>query len=967
MAKNKNMIISVVLILLVAVCCITFFTLGDNDPPDVTDAVAQHNETIDGIFSKKYSRGENLTKPDTATNGAWLEATDENADETLGSFCRSVFDTAYISNAFFEAQAKAETKNYGAKYTPDGTQLYRAQNVTEKLHKAGKKVVFEIRADYYDALINELCTLKPDGFTVTGFDILAGEEAAQRMNEIYALIKANNKNCTVIAHVSVTGDSHNFISTENADALFVDIPFDVERIQAALGDYSAYSTDDCMEANTFDAWVSYWHANSQLMKLPFYVGFDTSLNNTATCGADGTLLQTAVADIYGNVSGRVYRSYSDFLENKENSTQAVLDYIVNGLNLETATRRLYVQDYDGGTVKNETGTAQIKLRCSSVFPLYVNGVSYGIHESGETTLSLDLNIGENVFEITQNNKTVTYRADFAVTPVSPLITFVIPNSTVYANGGEIIDITVGAHMLADVTLTIAGTDIDMQMNKAQYGQYTTFTASIIVPEATDYPLDLGNMTFTAKADGVKAETYSGAKIIINAKEPEITTQVQIPAQSTTQINNSSYIPTTEMQTTRPYVSSQGGSSTSKTTLSVPPLDKSVISKVCAVTADFAETRPVTPLSNTSYPTYTPLAKGTMDVICDVVDHNDGEDYVQYYVLQSGRRVRIRDVSVLENCTLSDNSISAVSCTSNDVSTKINLSTVWRVPYNVELTPQSYSKGYEGKLFNVSSFTANTIEIDFYHTVAASGHLDVSASSSISSYGWSTDTARKVSTLYLTLKQPVGFGGYNISYNNDGTLCIEVFNSMPKTLTGTVVMIDAGHGGKDPGALSGNGNAYESDINLSIAYCLKAQLEQRGASVIMTRSADDYVSLEQRRALAELLKPDIFVSIHCNASNTSANHGTSVFYYTPWSQPLASSVFNKLDLLFDNKLYNGVQTSNLSQYFYPFYICRTSVCPSILIETAYITNAVDCPILKDGINQQQIAAAIAEGINGYLAR
>lgn len=87
------------------------------------------------------------------------------------------------------------------------------------------------------------------------------------------------------------------------------------------------------------------------------------------------------------------------------------------------------------------------------------------------------------------------------------------------------------------------------------------------------------------------------------------------------------------------------------------------------------------------------------------------------------------------------------------------------------------------------------------------------------------------------------------------------------------MIDAGHGGNDSGAICaynpGSSKKYEKQINLLLAKKIKAKLEARGATVIMTRSDDKYVSLDNRAAMGRKKNPDMFIAVHCDSSESAS--------------------------------------------------------------------------------------------------
>ena len=91
-----------------------------------------------------------------------------------------------------------------------------------------------------------------------------------------------------------------------------------------------------------------------------------------------------------------------------------------------------------------------------------------------------------------------------------------------------------------------------------------------------------------------------------------------------------------------------------------------------------------------------------------------------------------------------------------------------------------------------------------------------------------------------------------------------------------VVVDAGHGGKDPGAM-GRGGLREKDVNLDVARRLALYLEDHGVDVVMTRRSDVYVPLEDRTAIANRVNPDLFVSIHANSDNLRSLQGAMFLY------------------------------------------------------------------------------------------
>ncbi len=173
----------------------------------------------------------------------------------------------------------------------------------------------------------------------------------------------------------------------------------------------------------------------------------------------------------------------------------------------------------------------------------------------------------------------------------------------------------------------------------------------------------------------------------------------------------------------------------------------------------------------------------------------------------------------------------------------------------------------------------------------------------------------------------------------------------------VIVIDAGHGGKDPGAIGILLDYPEKTITLAIAKELKSQLEQKGIQVIMTRTSDNYPTLKQRVTLANSKKADLFISIHTNSARSkpcSAN-GVEVWSYDSEkgkaiAETVADGISNELNIA--NR---GTKTSvNL-------YVLKKTSMTAILVEAGFICNQNDFNILISQSKQKQIAQAIADGI------
>ncbi|MCK5392847.1 MAG: N-acetylmuramoyl-L-alanine amidase [Candidatus Omnitrophica bacterium] len=213
-----------------------------------------------------------------------------------------------------------------------------------------------------------------------------------------------------------------------------------------------------------------------------------------------------------------------------------------------------------------------------------------------------------------------------------------------------------------------------------------------------------------------------------------------------------------------------------------------------------------------------------------------------------------------------------------------------------------------------------------------------------------------------------------------------------------IVIDPGHGGKDPGAISPNG-LQEKIVNLSISKYLKEELEKRGFNVQLTRSTDKFISLKQRVDFAKNCDADFFISIHANANPSRNIKGVEFYYLSPSRldsdarsiRIAKSEMFNGKnmpvdakailwDMLITKNYAFSVEFSNILYYNFkrlgfnsrapkkaPFYVLRLAYVPAVLVETGYLTNRYEEKALRRASYQKQIAETIAMAVTSLKKR
>ncbi|MCS7223095.1 MAG: N-acetylmuramoyl-L-alanine amidase [Armatimonadetes bacterium] len=224
---------------------------------------------------------------------------------------------------------------------------------------------------------------------------------------------------------------------------------------------------------------------------------------------------------------------------------------------------------------------------------------------------------------------------------------------------------------------------------------------------------------------------------------------------------------------------------------------------------------------------------------------------------------------------------------------------------------------------------------------------------IGSIKFSSDGPKAI--LVVGLRQP-SWGFLRFEKDRGWVLTIEPL----KGASGKVrlIVVDPGHGGKDPGAIAHpptvRSPLVEKSLTLDIAFRLKALLDKAGFRTVLTRTQDTYVPLPDRVALANSIGADAFVSIHLNSYPTpGGKSGTEVYYWSPQSRSLAETLYRNL-LATLGRGGNGVRVRQ-------FYVIHHTKMPSALTESCYLNHPEEAALLVDPQFRQKIANALFKGI------
>lgn len=342
--------------------------------------------------------------------------------------------------------------------------------------------------------------------------------------------------------------------------------------------------------------------------------------------------------------------------------------------------------------------------------------------------------------------------------------------------------------------------------------------------------------------------------------------------------------------------------------------------------------------STDYSRITPLINGAADYI---VGQQNG-----FYLLKSGTWTATSNVKVVNDKALASNKVSSMSMKANGSYTDIT----FKMPVNA--------------VFGVEA-ASNTLTLTLYNTTGMAASASVPSSAPFSSVKYKTVPGGAQYT--FELRSADNYFGYYAQYKN-GSLVFSLKNapkiskSGSKPLTGLKVVLDAGHGGSESGAIGplGKNGLYEKQVNLAIALNARKYLQSLGATVIMTRTSDKTVSLNDRANLIRNEKPDIAVSIHNNSMDVTAdytkNTGLLVLYSKDSSKAAAGYI--------KDQLVTGLKREDDGYRWQSLSVCTVTQSPAILIEGGFMSNPVEYQWLADYNNQVAIGNSVGKAIENW---
>lgn len=184
----------------------------------------------------------------------------------------------------------------------------------------------------------------------------------------------------------------------------------------------------------------------------------------------------------------------------------------------------------------------------------------------------------------------------------------------------------------------------------------------------------------------------------------------------------------------------------------------------------------------------------------------------------------------------------------------------------------------------------------------------------------------------------------------------------------LIVIDAGHGGKDFGTNSPSNPKYlEKNLTLSTAFMLRNYLQQMGYEILLTRDDDTFIPLDERAQIANEQKPKAFISVHYNHADSKDAAGIEVYYYKSDDNKTRSSSSKLLAESILTNVIHSTKAKSRGVKHGNFAVIRETKMPAILIEGGFLSNEGEMEKIKKASYLKQLAWGIANGLDEYIGK
>ncbi|MBE6682052.1 MAG: hypothetical protein E7600_07205 [Ruminococcaceae bacterium] len=543
--------------------------------------------------------------------------------------------------------------------------------------------------------------------------------------------------------------------------------------------------------------------------------------------------------------------------------------------------------------------------CDPAYPLYLNGEAVSKTKGGYFGLYLDVSGGKNTYTFTQNGKTVTHVLNGPGSSSS---------GNYYYSDNSLDSMQVLSPYPQGATWLGNGDKLSVSC-VAPAGSVVTakLGETEVVLSPTIYPSGSGKYLYEEYKGTIKPD------VLVNDTDFKVLGNVVFTAE----------LDGETAQTEGGEIAQKG-------------IDSYVYAEV---KNDYTHTKVGT--SSSFYDDFLPSSKGMRDYVTSA---SNG-----YCKLRFGGYVKEENLEFTYGKPLLLNTILTTAVEVNDINTLNNKNNSTDIRFGVtENIPVDVDFRGENGAMRIIIYNTDTSIIP---------QFDVPANPLIESIEGKLGTRDNMLMYHVTLKDNTNFYGFRIVYE-DGCMIVKLNNPQTlaqgdKPLSGKRIVVDAGHGGTDVGAV-GPGDCPEKDLNRMIAECLVTELEDLGAEIIITRKDDETVDLYQRMDMLTEECPDMAVSIHHNSVLGSSNALKARGFMALYSNNSGVSLSDTIADVVCKKLVRDKKPTA----YQALAVARNHMFPSTLLEMCFISNVEEYEWSVTEGNAERSAKAIAEGIIEY---
>lgn len=691
----------------------------------------------------------------------------------------------------------------------------------------------------------------------------------------------------------------------------------------------------------FENVVSWWNDLASASSVKTYIcHLNERIGEYAGWNEDQLLQQlTVMKNLGGSIGGSAFNSLSSLNANPLNSTETLKKFFDDQINPDSLFEELKMTSPTQLDFVTYDPNVKFMGTFDENFDVLFDGEKLSLNEAGNFFLQKELSVGVNKFTIEHKGKKFNYTIERKV----DVLKSVYAAGDITVEGGTRLSFTATAYSGSAVYVSIGGETIALTekgtSEQVEYGgSYSDFVGYYTVTDGiVGQQQYLGDISYYAAYQGYD-ETMWGGTVTIAAK-PE-------PPQKPIEVE---IVPDKE----------QYDIGTGEVVGRIDPIcgeDETVT--YVKVINDYTDVLDPMMTGYVPSPEFSQMPAGTLDYFKSYSDDT--------VITTSGKRYRSEYVTMFEDTGLGYNALKVNSIGDSAGYSYISIKLDYKSSFNVN-TSVSFANSYEGP-YVVKDFNAQYVYITFDNVTSVTKLPDFSSCTLFSAGEWSTVEENGIPKfrLTLTLRQAGIYSGMDAAYNENGNLILS-FNIPTASLSGKTIVIGPGHGSRgdyfDPGAI---GQVTEQEINLAVAKKLAAKLEAMGATVVRLQTESVNIHDRERPRVARTYGADMYLEIHCNSSTSASAHGCEVYYFTPWSQPLAKAINSELSGFFDGVYADGTNSSRGDKYSYYWYTLEQGF-PSVLVEMGFVSNDRECLIMADSGNQDGMASAIANGVYQYFAR